>query len=56
MISKNQNINLIRKYLEEVKSNLQNEYNKALENASGDPNKYNNVSEYVNSIEVVYLE
>ena len=40
MISKNQNLNLIKKYLEEVKSNLQNQYDKALENASEDIKKH----------------
>ena len=31
MVTKNQKMNLIKKYLEEIKLNLQTEYNKALE-------------------------
>jgi hypothetical protein len=50
MISKNSNMNLIRKYLDEVKSNLQSEYDKALENASGE------IKENVKKIEIAYLE
>jgi hypothetical protein len=50
MISKNHNINLIRKYLEDVKANLQTEYRKALDSASED------VKKYVKNIDVVYLE
>lgn len=50
MISKNSNMNLIRKYLDEVKSNLQSEYDKALENASEE------IKENVKKIEIAYLE
>ena len=50
MISKNQNINLIRKYLEDVKTNLQAEYDKALENASAD------IKKNVTKIEITFLE
>ena len=50
MISKNQNINLLRKYLEDVKTNLQSEYDKALENASED------IKKNVTKIEITFLE
>ena len=50
MISKNANINLIRKYLEDVKTNLQSEYDKALENASED------IKKNVTKIEITFLE
>jgi hypothetical protein len=50
MVAKNQKLNLIKKYLEEIKLNLQNEYNKALEQAPDDLKKY------VSKIEVVIME
>ena len=50
MVAKNQKLNLIKKYLKEIKLNLQNEYNKALEQAPDDLKKY------VSKIEVVIME
>ena len=50
MVSKNQNINLIKKYLEELKSVLQTKYNKSLEFAP------DAVKKYVTKIEVIYME
>jgi len=50
MVAKNQKLNLIKKYLEEIKLNLQNEYNKALEQAP------DNLKKYFSKIEVIYME